>query len=252
MRAFLLSLASVLLVGYALSQGIPPNEARTLGTKVPNIRLVDAEGREFDLYELKGKPVLLSPIYARCPTACVQIGNSLSQVIPKVGTPGVDFWVLSLTFDPKETRDHIRHYQLRHRIDGKGWRVVYAKDPKALFALLDAIDFRFTYLSEEIKDHPNFLVALSDQMEIRHYVYGTTFTEAQIRKALRYARGELTWWERAVEGWLAPTLVLMALGLAGWSGVLWRRQRAVPSAQAEADGKQFGERGALNEVVGRR
>ncbi len=224
MRFVWLNLLAPLLVGCALAQGIPPDEGRTVGKTIPNIRLVDAQGREFDLYDLKGKPLLLSPIYARCPTACVQIGNSLRKVLPKVGTPGVDFWVLSLTFDPKETREHLRLYQQRHRIDGEGWCVVHAKDPKALFELLDAIDFRFTYISEAIKDHPSFIVALSDQMEIRAYVYGTEYTEEQIRRALRYARGELTWWERARDGWLAPLLIMLSVSLAGWAGILWWRQ----------------------------
>ncbi len=228
MRPLLPNLLASLLVGYALAQGIPPDEGRTLGKTVPNIRLVDAQGREFDLYDLKGKPLLLSPIYARCPSVCVKIGNSLKKVLPKVGTPGVDFWVLSLTFDPKETREHLWHYQQRHHIDGEGWRVVHAKDPKALFQLLDAIDFRFTYISEEIKDHPSFLVALSDQMEICAYVYGTEYTAEQIRQALRYARGDLTWWERARDGWLAPLMIVVAFSLAGWAGVLWWRQTKVP------------------------
>lgn len=197
------------------AQGIPPDESRTFGTIAPNTPLIDAQGRKFHLHDLKGKPVILSPIYARCPSACVAIGNSLQKVLPQVGVPGRDFWVLSLTFDPKEGLSHIQAYQRRHRMDGYGWRAVYAENSIALFELLDAIDFRFTYISEAIKDHPNFLVVLSPEMEIRAYVYGTEYDPAAVRKALRIARGELTLWERWRDYGLAPTLLLMALALGG-------------------------------------
>lgn len=132
-----------------------------------------------------------------------------------MGTPGRDFWVLSLTFDPKEGQSHMQAYQQRHRIDGSGWRAVYAENPKALFELLDAIDFRFTYISESVKDHPNFIVVLSPDMRVRTYVYGTEYDPTQVRKALRIARGELTLWERFTDYWLAPVLMLMAFGLGG-------------------------------------
>lgn len=210
-----LLILGILAHSLVLAQGIPPNEAQTLGRIVPNTPLIDASGRRFHLHDLKGKPIILSPIYARCPSACVAIGNSLRTVLPQVGTPGKDFWVLSVTFDPKEGLSHIRAYQNRHQMDGYGWRAVYAENPKALFELLDAIDFRFTYISEAIKDHPNFIVVLSPELEIRAYVYGTEYEVAQVRKALRVARGKLTLWERFWDYWLAPSLVLAAVALGG-------------------------------------
>ncbi|MDQ7037822.1 MAG: SCO family protein, partial [Aquificota bacterium] len=61
--------------------GIPPNESRTLGKQVPDVVLVDSEGEEFNLYSLKGKPVILSPIYTHCTSACPIITESLKKMV---------------------------------------------------------------------------------------------------------------------------------------------------------------------------
>ncbi len=173
------------------STGIPPNESKTLGQKLPNVRLIDTQGREFHLYDLEGKPVILSPIYTNCTSACPIITDSLKKVIPKLGIPGKDFWVLSLTFDPTDGLTNIKDFQKKHGIDGYGWKVVMAKNKKDLFELLDAIDFRFMSVPES-KDfvHPNLIVFISPDMKIKRYLYGVVFKEEDMEKALGYALGK--------------------------------------------------------------
>jgi protein SCO1/2 len=199
------------LNGRAMAQAIPPNQERTLNTVVPNIRLVDAVGREFRLHDLRGKPIIISPIYVGCPSACIAITRSLQQVLPQVGTPGKDFWVLSLTFHPKEREKAIQQFQHAYRLDGTGWRVVYARTEQELFQLLDALDFRFRYVNTRVYDHPNVVVFLSPDMRIRYYAEGTTYTADQIRTGLRWARGELTLLER-LEQALLPLGIMLLIG----------------------------------------
>lgn len=173
------------------STGIPPNEAKTLGTYVPeDITLVDSYGNEFKLESLKGKPIIISPIYTTCKAACPLITKSLIRVIPKVGVPGKDFWVLTLTFDPKDSLENIKKFQREYKIDGKGWKVVMAKTKEDLFRLLDAIDFRFMTAGNDYI-HPNLIVILSPNLQIKGYLYGVDYDYLEVLNALRVARGEI-------------------------------------------------------------
>lgn len=192
----------------ALGQGIPPNVESTLGTVPPNVRFVDTQGRSFHLHDLKGKPVILSPIYARCPSACILISRSLKHALQQLQVPEDTYTVVTFSFDPKEGRTHMAEFQRTHQLYRPNWRVAYVPDDRELFQLLDSIDFRFIYISEQIKDHPNLLVFLDKDGVIRHYEFGVQFTPAQVARGLRIARGELTLWER-ISDWLLP------IGIAG-------------------------------------
>lgn len=187
----LLSLLLFLLAALAQegSTGIPPNESRTLGKSLPNVKLINSYGKEFDLYSLKGKPIILSPIYTNCSSACPIITDSLKKALP--GKPGEDFFVISLTFDPTDGLENIKSFQEKHALDGKGWIVAMTKDKEDLFKLLDAIDFRFMSIPET-KDfvHPNLLVFISPDMKIKKYVYGVVFDKKELKKALDYTEGK--------------------------------------------------------------
>jgi protein SCO1/2 len=221
------------LAGYLLSltlgcpafgQGVPPNLSNTLGTKPPNVRFIDTEGRTFTLNDLKGKPVILSPIYAGCPSACIVISRSLKQALTKLNLSPETYTVVTFTFDPKEGHAHMRSFRQKHQLNQPNWRIAYVPDDRALFELLDAIDFRFTYVSEQVKDHPNLLVFLDSDGVIRHYEFGLEFTPAQLERGLRIARGQYTLWER-ISDWLFPIGAVGVLATGAWLMLGGRRKR---------------------------
>lgn len=202
------------------AQGIRPNEERTLGTQVPNVALVDSLGTEFQMHDLKGRFIILSPIYSGCPSACVAITQSLQKAFTQVPETGKEYIVLSFSFNPKEGIADIRRFQMAHQIDGKQWRVAIIKNQDELFRLLDSLDFRYSYVSGLILDHPNLIVFLDDEMRIRHYEYGTDYTPEAIVNGLRFARKELTFTERMTSSPLPlAAAVLLLLGSVSW--YLW-------------------------------
>ncbi len=187
---FLLFLIS--LVGAQTSgTGIPPNESRTLGKEVPDVVLIDSYGNKFNLHDLRGKPVILSPIYTHCTSACPIITQSLQKTIPLMGTPGEDFYILSLTFDPKDAVEDLKRFRKKHNINSEGWKVVLVENKSDLFKLLDAIDFRFATLPNREFVHPNLIVFLDKDMVIRKYLYGVAFDKLEFANALRIAKGEI-------------------------------------------------------------
>ncbi|RLJ71285.1 protein SCO1/2 [Hydrogenivirga caldilitoris] len=207
----------LLLFLFSFSQtggtGIPPNESRTLGNRVPDVLLVDSEGTEFNLYSLRGKPVIISPVYTHCTSACPIITESLKKVIKLFGEVGKDFYILTLTFDPQDTVPDLKSFAEKHGLNYKGWKVVLVRDRTQLFKLLDAIDFRFATLPNRDFVHPNLIVFLDKDMVIRKYMYGVTFDKLEFANALRIARGEVALPEK-FRGYL------FLLGMLGFTGTI--------------------------------
>jgi protein SCO1/2 len=224
---------AIRLAGYLLSftlgcsafgQGVPPNLSKTLGATPPNVKFVDTQGRAFTLSDLKGKPVILSPIYAGCPSACIVISRSVKKALSELNLNPETYTVLTFSFDPKEALADMRSFQQKHQLNASNWRVACVHDDDALFELLDAIDFRFTYVSEQVKDHPNLLVFLDSDGVIRHYEFGLEFTPAQLKRGLRIARGQYTLWER-ISDWIFPIGAVSVLATGAWLILGGRRKR---------------------------
>ncbi|MFQ3611549.1 MAG: SCO family protein [Fimbriimonadales bacterium] len=237
MRAFVPSLLLMMSMGTLLAQGIRPNEERALGTTVPNVRLVDAEGNRFELHDLKGNYVILSPVYVGCPQACIAITQSLKKAVEQVGGLGEEYIVLSVSFNPKEGLSDIQRFHKSHQLNLPGWRLAYVPEESQLFALLDQIDFRFTYINEQILDHPNVILFLDKDLVIRHYEYGTDYTPEQIQRGLRIASGKLTLVERLLRTSVPLLLILLtSIGAVGW--YLWTT-RPEPSVQQTSTSTRY-------------
>src|ERR1035437_2606968 len=66
----------------------------------------DEAGRDAPLSSFfqRGKPVILAPVYYRCPMLCTQILNGLASSLKAVSlVPGKDFEIVAVSFDPKDT-----------------------------------------------------------------------------------------------------------------------------------------------------
>ncbi|MFN4033010.1 MAG: SCO family protein [Fimbriimonadales bacterium] len=224
------------LAGYLLSftlgcaafgQSIPPNLSQTIGAAPPDVQFVDTQGRPFRLSDLRGKPVILSPIYAGCPSACIVISRTLKQSLEQMNLPEDACTIVSFSFDPKEDRAAMAAFQRTHHLNRPNWRVAVIPDDNELFQFLDALDFRFTYVSEQVKDHGDMLIFLDSDGVIRRYEFSTEFTPAHIERGLRIARGEHILWER-VSDWLFPIGALGVLAAGGWL-MLGRKHRRNPA-----------------------
>ena len=78
-----------------------------LDAQVPLDSIVrDEAGRDVPLSTFfhPGKPVLLAPVYYRCPMLCTEILSGMESALKVVSlNPGKDFEVIALSFDPKDT-----------------------------------------------------------------------------------------------------------------------------------------------------
>src|SRR3954454_8501847 len=78
-----------------------------LDQQIPlDLTFKDEFGRTVPLRDFfkAGKPVLLAPVYYRCPMLCTQILNGVAGSLKAVSlNPGQDFEVVAISFDPKDT-----------------------------------------------------------------------------------------------------------------------------------------------------
>ncbi len=170
-----------------------PDEARFTSRKVENIIIRDANGDKSNLYDnLNGKPLVLSPVYTRCPMACSLISNGLKKAVDNLGTLGKDFNIITFSFDSTDTNEDLKGFEKRWKMDGGSWKTV-TSDANGIHALMKSVDYQYDY-DEQAKEylHPNIVIVITPSGRISRYIYGVepkandlklAIMEAQIEKA---------------------------------------------------------------------
>lgn len=141
-------------------------------------RFLDEDGRSVTMAEIVDKPTIVVPIYFSCPNVCAIIQSSLTAVLPDVKlTPGVDFQVVSVSFDDTDTPALAAHQKKNYMaamdftFPENGWRFLTG-DEGNIRLLMDSLGFGFR---REGKDfvHPVVVMAVSPKGKIVRYLYGT-------------------------------------------------------------------------------
>jgi protein SCO1/2 len=185
-----------------------------LGEQVPlDLPFRDEAGKTVRFGEmLRGRPVVVVPIFYRCQTACSIVTDNIMKTVAKASRAdhlvvGRDFDVVMVSIHPKETPELARaKKQLilnaltppnadprwRERADGS-WRLLTG-DLKNIRALVtDALGVRYKY--DPVKDlinHPTCTVMLTPKGVVSSYTIGNEFPTrvAEANLALA-AKGEI-------------------------------------------------------------
>src|SRR5262249_47951944 len=131
---------------------------------------------------LNDRPVVLVLAYYRCPRLCSQVLRHLAETLRGVDyTPGKDFEVLVLSFDPREPpeleaatkKSCVEHYG-RTETAG-GWHFLTGEEgPTNLLA--DAVGFRFVYDPKQDQfAHASGIIVLTPQGKVSRYFYGLDY-----------------------------------------------------------------------------
>lgn len=161
-----------------------PNEKATIGSDVPNVKLFDSSGKAFNLKDIMGgKPLIVSMVYTRCPSACGVVTDALRSAVKGSGGLGRDFNVLSVSFDKRDKPENLEGFRKKYGFDGKTWMVA-SGDEEEIKKLAAAIDFRYIYdPSVDEFLHPNMVTMLTPEGRISRYIYGMTPRARDLRLA---------------------------------------------------------------------
>jgi protein SCO1 len=168
-----------------------------LGIQLPlDLRFHDDTGRDLRLGELLGRrPVILAPVYFRCPLLCNQLLNGLTRSLKPVSlAAGQDFDVIAFSINPAETPDLAgpkkRAYLEQYDRPGSanGWHFLVGDQP-AISALTEAIGFRYTFNPQtELYAHAAGVVIVTPEGRIARYFYGIDFPPKELESELTRAR----------------------------------------------------------------
>ena len=155
------------------------DERQYLGvTLARDYALIDAEGKEFTLADMLGKPYVLVLSYYNCDGACPMINMNLMNTLSQVDAwkLGKDFRVLTISFDRNDTPDKLRMF-MHHAgfVDGlpAGWTMAVMKNPEDIERLTGSMGYKFFWEPRDrVFLHPNVYIMVSPEGRVTRFLYG--------------------------------------------------------------------------------
>ena len=158
-----------------------------------DVNLKDEFGRNVKLrdYFKPGKPVLLAPVYYRCPMLCTQILNGVAGALKAVSLlPGQDFEVVAVSFDPKDTAEiaaskkqsYLKRYGRPNTANG--WHLLTG-DEANVKELMDAIGYHYRYDAKTDQyAHASGVMLATPEGRLSRYFYGIEYSPRDVRLGL--------------------------------------------------------------------
>jgi protein SCO1/2 len=165
-----------------------------LNAQLPlDVNLKDEYGREVKLrdYFKPGKPVLLVPVYYRCPMLCSQILSGVIGSLKAVTLqPGKDFEVVAISFDPKDTPEiaaskkesYLRRYNRTNTANG--WHLLIG-DESNVRQVMDAAGYHYRYDPKTDQyAHASGIMIVTPEGRLSRYFYGVEYAPRDVRLGL--------------------------------------------------------------------
>jgi protein SCO1 len=163
-----------------------------MGAQVPlDLEFNDESGKLVALRQYFGKPVILALVYYQCPSLCNMVLNGLVRSAKSLTlTPGEDYEVVAVSFDPRETPEMARAKKQTYMKDynrpgaEKGWHFLTG-DEAASKALADSVGFRFVYdtMTNQYA-HGSGIILLTPEGRASRYFFGIDYPERDVRLGL--------------------------------------------------------------------
>ncbi|HVS15153.1 MAG TPA: SCO family protein [Thermoanaerobaculia bacterium] len=162
------------------------------------VSLLDQEGRVVRLgeYFAAGKPVLLAPVYYGCPMLCsLVLDGVVRNLMPLKLTPGRDFEVVAVSFDPTETpadaaSSRSAALERYRRAEGNAGFHFLTGPEDRVAGLMDQLGMRYQLDPETgLYKHAGGIVLLTPEGRISRYFFGIDYPAKDLRLGLVEASG---------------------------------------------------------------
>lgn len=167
--------------------------SQKLNAQVPlDLMFRDETGHVIRLRELfRGKPVLLTFMYYRCPMLCSVVQESVASTLTEMKLDiGKDFDVITVSFDPRDTPEQAtakkEHFIRRYgRFEAaSGWHFLTSNE-SAIKSLTNAVGFEYAYDPKVDQfAHTAAIMVLTPQGRVSRYFPGFEFKARDIRLGL--------------------------------------------------------------------
>ena len=155
-----------------------------------DIYLIDENNQRVLLTDLIDKPTIINWVYFRCPGICSPLMEGLSKVMDESDlVPGVDYQVLTISFDPKETIDlgikkKANYLNLVNKKEaiGKGWKF-FVSDSASVVKGTNATGFKYKRTGSDFL-HAASVCVVSPKGKITRYLNGIYFLPFDFKMAI--------------------------------------------------------------------
>jgi protein SCO1/2 len=155
-----------------------------------DIYLTDENNQKVLLTDLIDKPTVINWVYYRCPGICSPLMEGLAQVMDASDLiPGVDYQVLTISFDPSETidlgiRKKTNYLNLvnKKEIIAKGWKF-FVSDSASISKGTNATGFKYKRTGKDFT-HAASVCVVSPKGKITRYLNGISFLPFDFKMAI--------------------------------------------------------------------
>ena len=158
----------------------------------PDLTFRNEAGETVRLGDYMGeRPLLLALVYYECPGLCTMTLNGIARSLKPLSlTPGKEFDILTVSFDPSETptlaAEKKQRYLKEYKRPGAeaGWHFLTGDDAN-IKALCETVGFRYQY-DENTKQyaHASAIMVLTPQGRVSRYFYGLEYSTRDIQLGL--------------------------------------------------------------------
>jgi protein SCO1/2 len=158
-----------------------------------NISLINENGEQVWLADVIDKPTIINFVYYRCPGICSPLMEAVAEIMDKSDlTPGEDYQVLTISFDPSETIDlgirkkanYLNLMNNPNKIEEAktGW-LFFASDSASIIKATNATGFKYKKTGNDFL-HAASLTVVSPDGKITRYLNGMYFLPFEWKMAI--------------------------------------------------------------------
>jgi len=156
-----------------------------------SISLINEAGEQVWLSDIIDKPTVINFVYYRCPGICSPLMEGVAGVMDKSDlTPGEDYQVLTISFDPSETIDlgnrkktNYLNLMTKKTEEAKDGWLFYVSDSTSIARLTEATGFRYKRTGNDFL-HAASLTVVSPEGKITRYLNGLYFLPFEWKMAI--------------------------------------------------------------------
>lgn len=155
-----------------------------------DIYLINESNQRVKLTDLIDKPTIINWVYFRCPGICSPLMEGLAKVMDESDmVPGVDYQVLTISFDPSETIDlgikkKANYLNLVNKKEAiaKGWHF-FVSDSLSIAKGTNATGFKYKRTGMDFT-HAASICVVSPKGKITRYLNGIYFLPFDLKMAV--------------------------------------------------------------------
>lgn len=158
-----------------------------------SISLINENGEQVWLADVIDKPTIINFVYYRCPGICSPLMEAVAGVMDKSELiPGVDYQVLTISFDPRETIDlgirkktnylNLMNNEEKVEQAKDGWKY-FVSDSASIIKATNATGFKYKKTGNDFL-HAASLTVTSPDGKITRYLNGMYFLPFEWKMAI--------------------------------------------------------------------